>query len=47
LEIISEAISHLLEDKDKKHLSISEKRVLGHIRKSTRKIGGHKTSNNQ
>ncbi|KAA4690911.1 hypothetical protein F3B35_13010 [Bacteroides intestinalis] len=47
LEIISEVIPYLLADKDKKHLSDSEKRMLGHIRRSTREIGGHQTSNNQ
>ena len=44
LEIIAEVIPYLLADKDKKHLSDSEKRMLGHIRRSTREIGGHKVS---
>ena len=39
LEIISEVIPYLLADKDKKHLSDSEKRMLGHVRRSTREIG--------
>ena len=47
LEIISEVIPYLLADKDKKHRFDSEKRMLGHVRRSTREMGGHQTSKKQ
>ncbi|MCD8184697.1 MAG: hypothetical protein LUE99_18315 [Bacteroides sp.] len=45
LEIIAEMIESLLQEKD--CLTDSEKRALGHIRKSTRGVGRQKPGNSK